>query len=224
METHCDFIDVDLSNYAHSSEELIESSKLFYEKMKSRRTIRDFSSKPVPREVIENCIKVAGLAPNGANKQPWHFAAISSQELKDEIREVCEEIEEKFYAEEAGEEWTNALKHLKTNAQKPFLSKAPYIIAIFNEKYGLDEEGHKEKNYYIHESIGIATGFLIAAFHNAGLTTLTYTPLHMGFLRKKLNRPVNERGYMLLVVGYPEENATMPDLKKKDLSTIASFH
>lgn len=204
-------------------EEMRERARSFYEDMKRRRTVRDFSDRPVPREIIEDCIRAAGTAPNGANKQPWHFAVVSDEKVKKEIRKAAEEEEQEFYERRATEEWLEALAPLGTDADKPFLEEAPYLIAIFSQRYGIKENGEKETYYYVKESIGIATGMLITAIHNAGLASLTHTPSPMGFLNDILDRPDNERPFLLLVVGYPKENAKVPDISKKSIDEIASF-
>lgn len=193
------------------------------EMRKRRRTVRDFSNRPVPREIIEDCIRAAGTAPNGANKQPWHFTVVRDPKVKKEIREAAEEEEQEFYERRATNEWLEALAPLGTDASKPFLEEAPYLIAIFSQSYGLKENGEKETHYYVKESVGIATGMLITAIHNAGLVSLTHTPSPMGFLNEILDRPDNERPFLLLVVGYPKEDVKVPDISKKSLDEIASF-
>lgn len=204
-------------------EEMRERARSFYEHIKRRRTIREFSARSVPKEIIEDCIRAAGTAPNGANMQPWHFVVVEGNEVKKEIREAAEEEEKEFYERRASDEWLEALAPLGTDQNKPFLEEAPYLIAIFAEKYGVTESGVKVKNYYVKESVGIATGMLITAIHNAGLASLTHTPSPMGFLNEILNRPSNETPFLLLVVGYPKENATVPDIDKKPLDDIATF-
>lgn len=203
--------------------EMRKRARSFYEKMSRRRTVRNFSDRPVPREIIKDCIRTAGTAPNGANKQPWHFVAVSDPLVKKKIREAAEEEEREFYERRATDEWLEALEPLGTDPHKPFLEKAPYLIAIFSERYGIKENGEKETHYYVKESVGIATGMLITAVHNAGLTSLTHTPSPMGFLNDILDRPDNERPFLLLVVGYPEEDVKVPDISKKSLDEIASF-
>jgi len=205
-------------------EEMLARSRAFFELMKSRRTVRDFSDKPVPKEVIENAIRTAGRAPSGANKQPWHFAVISSQDAKKKLREAAEEEEREFYGGRASETWLKDLEPFGTDDQKPFLEIAPYLIAVFRESYGLDQEtGERTQNYYVHESAGLASGFLIAALHNAGLATLTHTPSPMGFLNEICGRPKNERPIMLVVAGYPVDGVEVPDIDKKPLSEISSW-
>jgi nitroreductase len=185
--------------------------------------VRDFSAEPVPREIVEIAIRAAGAAPNGANMQPWHFAVVSDPAVKRQIRGAAEEEERAFYNERAPEEWLEALAPLGTDWRKPFLETAPYLIAIFAQRYGLTEAGRKVKNYYVQESVGIATGFLIAALHHAGLATLTHTPSPMDFLGQILGRPANEKPFLLLVVGYPAPDAQVPAITKKPLEEIASF-
>ena len=204
-------------------EVMVHRSQYFFELLRRRRTVRDFVDKHVPREVIENCIKTAGTAPNGANLQPWHFVVVRDPEVKRAIREGAEVEEQEFYERRATPEWLEALAPLGTNAQKPFLETAPYLIVIFAQSYGIGEEGQKIRHYYVQESVGIATGMLITAVHNAGLVSLTHTPSPMNFLNDILNRPKNERPYLILVVGYPEEGVTVPDISKKSLDEIATF-
>ena len=204
-------------------EEMQERSAKFLEDIQRRRTIRDFSDKIVPEDIIVNCLKSAGTAPSGANRQPWHFSIVKNPETKRKIREAAEEEEQKFYNERAPDEWLEALEPLGTDENKPFLEKAPYLIVIFSEAYGLDEKGNKIKNYYVPESVGIATGILITALHNAGLATLTHTPSPMNFLREILRRGENERAFLILVTGFPSENATVPNIQKKKLEDYTSF-
>ena len=215
---------IPLSNYTKYSEtEMLNRSKAFYEDLKRRRTVRDFSDKSVPREIIENCIKSAGTAPNGANLQPWHFVVISNPEIKRKIRIAAEEEEKEFYSKRAPKEWLDTLEPLGTNENKPFLEIAPYLIAIFSKSYEVLPDGNQVKQYYAIESTGIATGMLITAIHNAGLASLTHTPSPMNFLNEILDRPKNERPFLLLVIGYPAADAKVPDIKKKSLQEIASF-
>jgi iodotyrosine deiodinase len=206
-----------------SSAEMVERSQLFYDEVRRRRTVRDFSDKPAPREVIENCLKAAGTAPNGANIQPWHFVVVSDPALKKRIREAAEAEERAFYESRASEEWLAALEPFGTNAEKPFLETAPHLIVIFAQSYGFDEAGRKVKHYYVQESVGIATGLLVTAVHHAGLVSLTHTPSPMNFLNEICGRPANERPFLILVVGYPAENATVPGISKKPLEEIATF-
>lgn len=215
------FVPVDFQRLSVS--EMESNADTFYQMIKRRRTVRDFSSEPVPRSVIENALKAAGTAPSGANKQPWHFTVISNPEIKREIRLAAEEEERQFYQERATQEWLEDLAPLGTDDKKPFLETAPYLIAIFLQKFEYDEQGTKHKNYYTAESVGLASGFLITALHQAGLATLTHTPSPMKFLNKICGRPDYERPYILLVVGYPEEGAKVPDISKKPLEEFTTF-
>lgn len=215
-----------LTDYIEYPEsQMIARSQDFLDSMKRRHSIRSFSDRPVPQQIIENCIKAAGTAPSGANHQPWHFVAINSADVKKQVREQAELHEQGFYEGRAGDEWLDALKPLGTDAQKPYLEHAPWLIAVFSQKKGGIHAEDKNTNYYVHESVGIATGMLITALHNAGLVTLTHTPKPMQFLSKICQRPDNERPYMLLIAGYPGENATVPAHAqvKKSLDDIASF-
>lgn len=206
-------------------EEMRERAAAFVAAMRTRRTVRDFSDRPVPRDLIETCLTVAGLAPSGANHQPWHFAVIGSPELKRRIRLAAEAEERAFYAGKAGAEWLKALAPLGTDPDKPFLETAPWLIAIFGVRRSRSADGVLRKNYYVPESVAIATGFLICALHQAGLATLTHTPAPMGFLNEICGRPQDEKPYILLVTGYPAPHATVPAqaLVKKPLSEIATF-
>lgn len=204
-------------------EEMLRRAADFYAQMKRRRTMRDFSDRPVPHDVIENCLLAAGTAPNGANLQPWHFVVVSNPAVKRQIREAAEAEEREFYERRATEEWLEALAPLGTDASKPFLETAPYLIAIFAQSYGIGPDGAKIKHYYVQESVGIATGLLITALHLAGLATLTHTPSPMNFLNEILGRPGNERPFLLLVVGYPAENAKVPAIGKKPLNDFVTF-
>ena len=201
-----------------SEEEMLPESLEFYQKLISRRTIRNFSDKPVSREIIENCIKTANTAPSGANMQPWHFVLISDPKIKMQIRVAAEEEEKEFYETRAPKEWLEALAPLGTDNNKPYLETAPYLIAIFMQRYGKLPDGRKVKHYYGLESVGIATGLLITAIHNAGLASLTHTPSPMGFLEKILKRPKNERAFLLIPVGYPHKETEVPVLRKKPFS------
>lgn len=207
----------------YSPDEMINKSQEFYKLLKRRRTVRDFSEKDVPLEVIKNCILTAGTAPSGANLQPWHFAVVSDPEIKKKIRIAAEEEEKEFYTNRAPKEWLDALAHLGTDEHKPFLETAPYLIAIFSKSYEFLADGKKVKHYYAQESTGIACGMLITAIHNAGLASLTHTPSPMNFLSEVLGRPKNEKPFLLLVVGYPAKDAKVPDIQKKKLEEIASF-
>jgi len=215
---------IPLNDYnEYSPEEMIKRSESFYNQIKQRRTVRDFSDKPVSKEVIENCIRTAGTAPSGANLQPWHFVVVSDSKIKMRIRFAAEKEEKEFYTNRAPKEWLDALAPLGTNEQKPFLEKAPHLIAIFAKSYDILPDGRKVKQYYSQESTGIACGILITAIHNAGLVSLTHTPSPMNFLNEILGRPNNERPFLLLVVGYPAKDAKVPDIQKKNLEEIASF-
>lgn len=204
-------------------EDMLDRAGGFLEELRRRRTVRDFSDRPVPREVIERCIAAAGTAPSGANMQPWHFAVVGDPEIKHRIREAAEAEERAFYGGKAGQDWLEALAPLGTDENKPFLETAPWLIVVFQQNYGLGPEGERVKHYYVQESVGIATGFLIAALHHCGLATLTHTPSPMKFLRDILGRPANERAVMILVAGYPAADATVPAITKKPLDQIASF-
>jgi nitroreductase len=206
-----------------SPDETLARATAFQREMARRRTVRDFSDRPIAREVIEACLRTAGSAPNGANLQPWHFVAVSDPDLKREIRVAAEMEEREFYGGRAPNEWLEALAALGTTAEKPFLEKAPWLIAIFSQPNEILPDGRKRKHYYASESVGIATGFLIAALHLAGVATLTHTPSPMGFLNKLLDRPPNEKPFLLLVAGYPAEDARVPDIQRKPLEKISSF-
>ena len=215
---------VPLSQYREvAPDEMVQRSQDFYAEMRRRRTVRDFSDKPVPQEVIENCILTAGTAPNGANMQPWHFAVISDPAIKRRIRAEAQEEERAFYNGRAPEDWLEALAPLGTNAEKPFLETAPYLIVVFAQSYGFDEAGQKVKHYYVQESVGIATGMLITAVHQSGLVSLTHTPSPMSFLNEICDRPKQERPFLILVVGYPAEAVTVPDISKKSLAEMTTF-
>ncbi len=209
----------------YPKEQMLTRSEDFLKVMQRRHSIRHFSDKPVDRTVIENCILTAGTAPSGANHQPWHFSAIHSSNVKRQIREQAEAHERGFYDGRAGQQWLDDLKPLGTDASKPYLEIAPWLIAVFSQKFNQTEAGEKSQNYYVHESVGIAVGMLITSLHNAGLATLTHTPKPMNFLTNVCQRPDNERAYMLIIAGYPAENATIPAhaQNKKSLNEIASF-
>ena len=217
---------VPLEGYETLSETDMQArAKAVLETLRMRRTIRDFSDKPVQRELIETCIKAAGTAPSGANHQPWHFVAISDPETKRKIRTAAEAEEAEFYGGKAPDEWLDALAPLGTDASKPFLETAPWLIAVFAQRRGGEKTGQDKKNYYVTESVGLATGMLITALHSAGLGTLTHTPAPMGFLRDICERPKDEKPFVLMVVGYPAENAKVPlhALEKKSLTDISTF-
>ena len=204
-----------------SKKEMLERSKSFLSEISTRRTVREFSTKTFPIEIIENCIKSAGTAPSGANKQPWSFTIVENKEVKAKIRIAAEKEEKEFYGHRATKEWLEDLNQFGTNWQKPFLETAPYLIIVFRQIYDVNESGSQRKNYYVNESVGIASGFLLAALHNAGLVTLTHTPSPMNFLGKILDRPENEKAYLLIPVGYPSDNAEVPNIKKKPFSEIS---
>ena len=207
-----------------SEKEMLNKSKNYYEWADKRRSVRHFSNKEIPIEVIENIIKTASTAPSGANKQPWTFCVVKSAEIKKEIRLAAEEEERKSYNERMSEEWLEDLKHLGTDANKPFLETAPYLIVAFKRPFEYDESGEKHQNYYVNESVGLACGLLISAIHNAGLVTLTHTPSPMRFLEKILNRPDNERAFLLLPVGYASGNVYVPDIKRKNIEQIMKLY
>lgn len=207
-----------------TSEESLERSEAFYDFMQTRRSVREFSSDPVDRRVIENIIKTAGTAPSGAHKQPWSFCAVSNQELKSAIRKMAEEEEFVNYNGRMSEEWLKDLEPFGTDHIKPFIENAPYLIIVFKKSYGLDEEGGKTKNYYVNESVGIAVGMLLSAIHNAGLVALTHTPTPMNFLEKALKRPSNERAFLNIPVGYPKQGVMVPDIQRKPLEDIGIFY
>jgi len=214
---------IPLPNAKHLSDEEMKSrSEEFYRHIKQRRTVRDFSPEKVSRSIIDNCILAAGTAPSGANMQPWHFAVSGQGEARKIIREKAEKEERDFYETKASAEWLKALEALGTDANKPFLETAPFLIGIFVKSYGILPDGSQVKHYYAIESVGIATGILIAALHNAGLSTLTHTPSPMGFLNKIFKRPKNERPFLLLVAGYAEKGAQVPDIQKMSLGEISS--
>lgn len=202
--------------------EMIQRSEEFYIEIRKRRTVREFSDKDVPLDVIKNCIRAAGTAPNGANLQPWHFVIVKDKEIKRRIRKAAEEEEKEFYKKRAPEEWLQALAPLGTDEHKPFLEEAPYLIVIFSKSYDIRPDGKKVKQYYSLESTGIAAGILITALHHSGLATLTHTPSPMGFLNEILERPSNEKPFLILVAGYPAEGVTVPDIKKKSFDEITS--
>ena len=204
-------------------EEMRKRLNEFYATVNRRRTVRDFSDRPVPQDVIETALKAAGTAPSGANLQPWHFVVISGPETKKKIREAAEVEEREFYKHRASPEWLAALEPLGTDSSKPFLETAPYLIAVFLQKFGELPDGRKVKHYYPVESTGLATGILITALHHAGLVTLTHTPSPMKFLNEILGRPTSERPFLLLVTGYPADDAEVPDISRKPLEAFTSF-
>ena len=204
-----------------TEEEMVQQSKRFLEMIKSRRTVRDFSEKNIPVGVIENAVRAAASAPSGANKQPWHFVIVKDPAVKKKIRVAAEKEEKEFYEHRAPDSWLEDLNQFKTDWHKPFLEVAPALIVVFRQSYR-DLGSTRRKNYYVNESVGIASGFLLAALHNAGLVTLTHTPSPMGFLEKILKRPKNEKAFLLIPIGYPAENAKVPDLIKKPYNEVAT--
>jgi nitroreductase len=204
-------------------EEMQQRAAAFYAEIRRRRSVRHFSDRAVPRSIIEACIRAAGTAPNGANQQPWHFVCVSDPAVKRQIRLGAEAEEREFYTRRAPEEWKEALVPFGTDENKPYLEVAPYLIVIFAQSLTLTPDGQKIKHYYVSESVGIATGFLIAALHHAGLATLTHTPSPMGFLNQILDRPPHERPFLVLVAGYPADDVLVPAISKKPLREIATF-
>jgi nitroreductase len=204
-------------------EEMKRRAADFYRQLRKRRTVREFSKRPVPLEILEQCLLTAGTAPSGANQQPWQFVVVADPAVKKRIREAAEAEEREFYGGRAPDDWLEALSHLGTDEHKPFLEDAPYLIVIFARNHGVRADGSKVKHYYVTESVGIATGLLIAAVHNAGLVSLTHTPSPMGFLNEILRRPSHERAFLILVVGYPKDDARVPKITKKELPEIATF-
>lgn len=207
----------------YAPEEMLQRAMAFRAEMQRRRTVRQFAARPVQREIIEQALLAAGTAPSGANLQPWHFVVVSDLARKTEIRLAAEAEEREFYHHRAPPEWLAALAPLGTNEDKPFLETAPFLIAIFAQSYGVLPDGRKVKNYYVSESVGIATGILITALHTAGLVTLTHTPSPMSFLNRICDRPAPEKPYLLLVVGYPADETEVPAITKKSLTDIATF-
>lgn len=202
---------------------MLERAQQFHALMRKRRSVRDFSSRAVPREVIEECLLAAGSAPSGANRQPWHFAVVEDANTKHKIRTGAEQEEREFYSRRAPQEWLDALAPLGTNADKPFLDIAPTLIVVFAQKFQKDADGSKSKNYYVTESASLATGFLLCALHHAGLATLTHTPSPMKFLNRLLHRPDSEKPLMIIVTGYPADAARVPDIGRKSLQQFSSF-
>ncbi len=206
------------------TDDITSTSKSYYEWLDSRRSVRDYSDKPVPKSVIENLIKSASTAPSGAHKQPWTFCAVSNPALKTKIRIAAEKEEKESYESRMSERWKKDLEAMGTDMHKPFLEIAPWLIIVFKQVFELDDDGKKHNNYYVNESVGIACGMLISAIHKAGLVTLTHTPSPMNFLADVLERPKNERAYLLLPVGYPKDPAYVPDIERKGLQEIAVFY
>lgn len=206
-----------------SDDEILGRAQHFLERMQRRRTIRDFSDRPVAREVIESCIRAAGTAPNGANLQPWHFVAISDPEVKRNIRAAAEAEEKEFYEKRAPQAWLDALAPIGTDWRKPFLEVAPWLVAVFAQPFRILADGERAPTYYAMESVGIATGLLVTAVHSCGLVALTHTPSPMGFLNRILDRPSHEKPFLLLIVGHPAADALVPDIKRKELNGISTF-
>jgi nitroreductase len=229
-EDHADIIELEGCPHVRYYKETFDEAKMLQESgeylewIDQRRTVRDFSDKPVPKEVIDNILLAASTAPSGAHKQPWTFCVVSNPEIKTKIKEAAEQEELESYKGRMSDEWLEALKPIGTDWHKPFLEIAPYLIIIFKKSYDLDSEGNKKNNYYVNESVGLAGGFLLTAIHQAGLVALTHTPSPMNFLTKILERPVNERPYLLIPVGYPAKKVYVPKLERKPLKDIAKFY
>ena len=215
------FKKLDFEEYSESK--MRSRSESFLNEIITRRTIREFSDRIVPIDIINNCIKTAASAPSGANKQPWQFVIVRDLGIKTKIREAAEKEEKEFYGHRATKEWLEDLNQFGTDWHKPFLEIAPYLIVIFRKIYDLEDDGTQRKNYYVNESVGIASGFLLAALHHAGLATLTHTPSPMNFLGEILNRPKNEKAFLLIPVGYPAKNAEVPDISKKPFGEISKI-
>jgi len=215
------FKKLDFEEYSESK--MRSRSESFLNEIITRRTVREFSDRIVPIDIINNCIKTAASAPSGANKQPWQFVVVRDSGIKTKIREAAEKEEKEFYGHRATKEWLEDLNQFGTDWHKPFLEIAPYLIVIFRKIYDLEGDGTQRKNYYVNESVGIASGFLLAALHHAGLITLTHTPSPMNFLGEILNRPKNEKAFLLIPVGYPAKDAEVPDISKKPFSEISKI-
>jgi len=219
MNERADF--VPLSAYEeYPASEMRRRARAFFENLSRRRTVREFDSRPPPPEVIDDCIRAAGTAPSGANLEPWHFVVVTDPEIKRRVREAAEEEEREFYTQRAPQEWLDALAPLGTDEHKQFLEEAPTLIAVFVKRWGLLPDGRKVKHYYAIESVGLATGMLIAAVHEAGLVSLTHTPSPMGFLKDILGRPDNESAFLILVVGYPANDCRVPNIGRKQLDAV----
>ena len=204
-------------------EEMDYNANQFFQKVSSRRSVRDFSSDDFPIDIIKNCIKSASTAPSGANKQPWHFVIVKDPKIKRKIRKAAEIEEKEFYGGRAPKEWLDDLNQFGTDWNKPFLEEAPYLIVVFSKKFDINDDGTNTKNYYVSESVGIASGLLLIALHNAGLVTLTHTPSPMAFLSDILNRPPSDKPYLIIPVGFPSENAEVPNIKKKTFKEICTI-
>ena len=215
------FKKLDFEEYSESK--MRSRSESFLNEIITRRTVREFSDRIVPIDIINNCIKTAASAPSGANKQPWQFVIVRDSGIKTKIREAAEKEEKEFYGHRATKEWLEDLNQFGTDWHKPFLEIAPYLIVIFRKIYDLEDDGTQRKNYYVNESVGIASGFLLAALHHAGLATLTHTPSPMNFLGEILNRPKNEKAFLLIPVGYPAKDAEVPDISKKPFGEISKI-
>ncbi len=219
-----DLAQIPYKQVSFSQDEMVKRSESFYQFMDKRRSVRDFSDKDVPVEIINNIIKTASTAPSGAHKQPWVFCVIRNSDLKKRVRELAEEEEKKNYSGRMSDRWIQDLLPLGTDEVKEFITIAPWIIVVMKKSYDFDSDGKKMNNYYVNESVGIASGFLISAIHNAGLVTLTHTPSPMNFIAEALNRPVNEKPYLLLPVGYALETCAVPDIERKPLEEIAIYY
>ena len=204
-------------------EEMDYNANQFFQKVSSRRSVRDFSKDNFPIEIIKNCIKSASTAPSGANKQPWHFVIVKDSKIKRKIRKAAEIEEKEFYGGRASQEWLDDLNQFGTDWKKPFLEEAPYLIVVFSKKFDINDDGTNTKNYYVSESVGIASGLLLIALHNAGLVTLTHTPSPMSFLSEILNRPPSDKPYLIIPVGFPSDNAEVPNIKKKTFKEICTI-
>jgi nitroreductase len=204
-------------------EEMDYNANQFFQKVSSRRSVRDFSRDDFPIDIIKNCIKSASTAPSGANKQPWHFVIVKDPKIKRKIRKAAEIEEKEFYGGRAPKEWLDDLNQFGTDWNKPFLEEAPYLIVVFSKKFDINDDGTNTKNYYVSESVGIASGLLLTALHNAGLVTLTHTPSPMAFLSDILNRPPSDKPYLIIPVGFPSENAEVPNIKKKTFKEICTI-
>ena len=217
------FVPLEGRDAAPSDDSSRQAARACYERLRTRRTVRMFSDRAIASGVLEDCLRAAGTAPSGANLQPWRFVVVRNAQTKRRIREAAEAEEREFYGRRAPDEWLDALAPLGTDEHKPFLETAPALVAIFGQRWGEDEGGDRRKHYYVDESVGIATGMLIASLHEAGLATLTHTPSPMRFLNEILGRPENERPFLLLVVGYPAADAVVPNISRKSLDEIATF-
>lgn len=211
------------SYHEYPPDEMLWRVNAFYDDLRRRRSVREFSKRPVPHELIELCLLTAGTAPSGANMQPWHFVVVSRPDVKREIRLAAEKEEYEFYHGRASTEWLGALSVLGTSHEKPFLERAAYLIVVFGQSHGLRSDGSRVQHYFVRESVGIATGLLIAAIHNAGLAALPYTPSRPAFLNRILKRPENERPFLVLVVGYPSGGARVPEIARKSLDETTTF-